>query len=415
MLTSQAPISNTEQPVAPPQGAYVLPPAAKAIIAEKNWPRPNSHTEWMAMAIALAELGRYSTSPNPMVGCLLVRDGKLIGAGYHQKAGYGHAEVNALAHAADNGQSVKGCTVYVTLEPCSHHGRTGPCCDRLIEADVKKVVFAGQDPNPQVSGRGLGRLQAAGVEVIGPVLESTAHQLNRAFFHRMRTGRPWVRAKMAMSLDGRTAMSDGSSQWITGSAARVDVQRLRAESCAIITGHQTISLDGAKLNVREQSFCSALTQQLRQPLRVALDSTLTLTGNEPFFHTDGDKWWVHCADETVNTLSPNLTQGPNNTQQKLLPANHLGKIDLAALIEQLADAQCNQVLVEAGATLTGAFLEQGLLNELVVYMAPTLMGSSARPLFSLPLENMTDKVPLMIQEVRQVGQDWRITALTSDQ
>jgi diaminohydroxyphosphoribosylaminopyrimidine deaminase/5-amino-6-(5-phosphoribosylamino)uracil reductase len=354
----------------------------------------------MARAIVLARKGLYSTMPNPRVGCVLVRDGAIVGEGWHVRAGEGHAEVNALASA---GARALGATAYVTLEPCSHTGKTGPCCDALIRAGVARVVFAMQDPNPLVAGRGLARLRAAGVAVAGPLLEAGARALNPGFIRRMEHGVPWVRCKLAMSLDGRTAMASGESQWITGPAARADVQALRARSCAIVTGIESVLQDDSSLTLRRDELWlddPDLAVE-KSPLRVVLDSRTRLRPGAKVLQSPP-------ATLLVSAL-PDLAPLAEGVTRVHLPAAD-GRIDLPALLQLLAQRQCNEVLVEAGATLAGAFMEAGLIDELIVYMAPTLLGSSARPLLELPLQTMAEQRRLIITDMRAVGSDWRITA-----
>lgn len=359
--------------------------------------------QYMARALQLARQGLYSTMPNPRVGCVLVRDGVVVGEGWHVRAGEGHAEVNAIAAA---GVAAVGATAYVTLEPCSHQGKTGPCCDALLVAGVTRVVYAMQDPNPQVAGRGLRRLREAGVEVDGPVLEDEARALNPGFIKRMLHGLPWVRCKMAMSLDGRTAMASGESQWITGPQARADVQALRARSCAIITGVGSILHDDSALTLRPAQMHvidTALATE-KSPLRVVLDSRARLPASAKVLQSP-PATLVVTTGERLAATSPGV-------EQVVLPAagDH---VDLLALLQLLAARQCNEVLVEAGATLAGAFLAAGLLDEIIVYMAPTLLGSEARPLFSMPLAVMSEQRRLSIRDVRALGDDWRITAVPS--
>lgn len=369
-----------------------------------------SDRQWMARAIELARLGLYSTSPNPRVGCVLVADNEIIGEGFHVQAGHPHAEINCLASVSAANQSrIQGATAYVTLEPCSHHGRTGPCCEALVKARVGRVVYGCQDANPEVAGRGLAFLESQQVQVDGPVAESEALALNPGFNRRMTQSRPFVRVKLAMSLDGRTAMASGESQWITGAAARAQVQALRARSCAVISGHTTVAIDGARLTVREEQLPklsglpvghpSAAT--VRQPLRVVLEGGGQLTGKEPLFQSPGPILWV--SDREITP--------PSAQVEVLALPNGLGRVNLPALLQTLAERQCNEVLVEAGPTLAGQFLAQGLVDELIVFMAPVLMGSDARPLLQLPLETMAEKVPLSITDVRAVGDDWQITAV----
>lgn len=367
-----------------------------------------NHEFYMARALQLAELGRYSTSPNPRVGCVIVNNGEIVGEGWHQKAGEPHAEVHALRMAGDN---ARGATAYVTLEPCSHHGRTPPCAEGLIKAGVARVVGACSDPNPLVAGRGYNLLRDAGIEVITPCLEAQAIDLNKGFMQRMRSGMPWVRAKLAQSLDGRTAMASGESQWITGAAARADVQRLRAQSCAVITGAGSVLTDNPSMTVRPAETGIEQEQRLwRQPLRVIIDGQQRLSGNEQIFSLPGDILLAvsnaaSCKvrrDESLGTLS--IWQAP------LTVAN---KVDLPALLAELGERGCNEVLLESGAQLAGAFAAAGLISELVLYCAPTILGSEARPLLSLGLERMEQQLRWRWQDVRMVGGDLKLV-LTPD-
>src|SRR5690554_390475 len=361
---------------------------------------------FMARALRLAERGLYTTMPNPRVGCVLVKHGQIIGEGWHYRAGDGHAEVNALAQA---GEQARDATAYVTLEPCSHTGKTGPCSEALIAAGVARVVYAMEDPNPQVSGRGLEKLTAAGIEVAGPLLEDDARALNPGFVKRMEQKRPLVRCKLAMSLDGRTAMASGQSKWVTGRKAREDVQRLRAHSCAIISGIDTVLSDNASLTVRadELQLANAEDAAAKQPLRVILDSRLRLTRNSEILNHPSPILLVHNGSDKN---ADKLAGWPEHLELMALPGKE-GRIDLLALVRELARRECNEVLVEAGATLAGSFLRLGLLDEIIVYMAPKLLGSNARPLFDLPLNTMAAALPLKIQDIRAVGNDWRITAV----
>ena len=354
----------------------------------------------MAQAIQLAQRGHYSTSPNPRVGCIIERDGEVIAEGWHQWAGEGHAEVNALVAAGRAGHSVKDSTVYVTLEPCSHHGLTPPCAEALVKAQVATVVYGMDDPNPKVSGCGLHVLRDAGIEVIGPVLAAEAESLNPGFCKRMRDKLPRVTVKLAMSLDGRTAMANGDSQWITGPAARADVQRLRAGSCAVVTGIGTVLHDDPAMTVRQPELAVERNgeQILRQPLKIVVDSQ----GRLP-------------ADANIRTQPGELmvvTAGVEVDSAETLPLpGQNGRVDLLALLHVLAERDCNEVLVEAGAELAGAFVNAGLVDQLVIYMAPGLLGSSARPLLDLPFGKMADQLKLSINDIRTVGDDIRITAV----
>ena len=361
--------------------------------------------DFMAQVFRLAERGLYTTMPNPRVGCLLVKDGQVLAGGWHERAGDAHAEVNALRAAGDN---ARGSTAYVSLEPCSHQGRTGPCSQALVDAGVRRVVYAMEDPNPLVSGRGIELLRNAGIQVDGPVLEDDARALNPGFIRRMERKLPYVRCKMAMSIDGRTAMGSGESKWITGPKARADVQRLRARCCAIISGVGSILQDNASLTVRvdELGLPDAEAAAARQPLRVILDSQLRIPRNALMFKQSTPILLVHNGQVS----EAQLQNWPAFVELIALPAKD-GRIDLQALLRELANRQCNEVLVEAGATLSGSFLRRGLLDEIVIYMAPKLLGSNALPLFNLPLETMSSALSLKIKDIRALGRDWRITAI----
>ncbi len=349
----------------------------------------------MAHALQLAARGQFSTQPNPRVGCVLVKNNTVIAEGWHAVAGGPHAEIHALQIAGTN---ATGATAYVTLEPCSHHGKTGPCCDALIQSGIARVVYGVQDPNPQVSGNGLQKLRDAGITVDGPLLEKQAQELNPGFIKRMQSGLPFVRVKMAMSLDGRTAMASGESQWITGEAARHDVQRLRAQSCAIITAASTVLSDNAQLTVRDQEYLAELGA--RRPLRVLLDQHAHLALDARIFDDQAPTLWC--------TSKPAPDNLPVHIQHWLLPVQH-HRADLHALLAELARRGCNDVLVEAGARLAGSFLQEKLADEMLVYMAPKLLGSTARPLFTLPFDSMNEAHNLKILDVRAVGDDWRFT------
>ncbi|MEP3349029.1 MAG: bifunctional diaminohydroxyphosphoribosylaminopyrimidine deaminase/5-amino-6-(5-phosphoribosylamino)uracil reductase RibD [Marinomonas sp.] len=367
-----------------------------------------NHEYWMAKAIQLAKKGLYTTHPNPRVGCILVNGEQLIGQGFHLKTGEGHAEVNALADAKNNApDQIKGATAYVTLEPCSHQGKTPPCADALIKAGVSRVIFGMQDPNPEVSGRGLEKLKKAGVEVIGPVLEAECEALNLGFIKRMREGLPYVRVKLAMSLDGRTAMESGESQWITGSDARLDVQRLRAQSDAIVTGIGSVLTDNPSMTVRiDSDDQEADPKTVRQPLRVVMDTALSIVPEAKILYPTSQAC-VFSIEEEIEEEHLDVLKKKGVTV-RFSPPGEDGRLDLLDAMEQLADAGINEVLLETGSELAGGFLQAGLVDEIVVYMAPKLLGSSARPLFQLPLETMDEAVELELKSVRQVGQDLRL-------
>lgn len=370
-----------------------------------------NHEYWMAKAIQLAKKGLYTTHPNPRVGCVLVNGDCLVGQGFHLKAGEGHAEVNALADAKNSApDQLTGATAYVTLEPCSHQGKTPPCADALIKAGVSRVVFGMQDPNPEVSGRGLEKLKKAGVEVIGPVLEAECEALNPGFIKRMSEGLPYVRVKLAMSLDGRTAMESGESQWITGSDARLDVQRLRAQSDAIVTGIGSVLTDNPSMTVRiDSDDQEADPKTVRQPLRVVMDTALSIVPEAKILYP-ASQACVFAIEEEIEGEHLEVLKKKGVTV-RFSPSGEDGRLDLLDAMEQLADAGINEVLLETGSELAGGFLQAGLVDEIVVYMAPKLLGSSARPLFQLPLETMDEAVELELKSVRQVGQDLRLVYL----
>ena len=353
----------------------------------------------MARSLELAARGRYSTHPNPMVGCVIVDGDGVAGEGWHRVAGGDHAEIGALRKA---GSRARGATAFVTLEPCSHHGRTPPCAPALVAAGLRRVVVAMPDPNPLVAGEGVALLERAGLEVSSGLMEAAAGALNAGFVSRMTRGRPRVTLKMAASLDGRTAMASGESQWITGPEARADVQRLRAASSAVLTGIGTVLADDPSLTVR----ATQLELAGRQPLRVVVDSRLrtppaarmlSLPGRTIILTNGGDEPAVAdlvAAGAEVEVLSGT---GP--------------RVDLSQALECLGRLECNDVLVEAGPVLAGAMLAAGLIDELVVYVAPHLMGDAARGLFTLPaLEKLADRVQLRFLDVRRVGDDLRIRA-----
>lgn len=362
---------------------------------------------WMARALTLARRGLYTTDPNPRVGCVLVKQQRIVGEGYHVRAGEPHAEIHALRAA---GKAARGATAYVTLEPCAHRGRTGPCAEALIDAGVKRVVAAMEDPNPLVAGRGLAMLRDAGIDVSCGLLEQAARALNPGFIARMSRGRPFVRLKMAASLDGRTAMRSGESQWITGPRARTEVQRLRARSSAVISGVESIIFDNARLTVRADQLdldaADAIAE--RQPLRVVVDSRLRLPLAAACLREPGRTLIATCSHETERRERLEAA----GAEVLVLPSGADGRVDLEALLDHLAEhEQANEVLLETGATLAGAMLDAELVDEIQLFMAPTLLGGEARPLFELPgLERMAQQRALDIIDIRAIGRDWRITA-----
>ena len=350
---------------------------------------------YMAKAIQLAKRGRYTTAPNPNVGCVLVKNGEIIAEGWHKKAGQGHAEVEALKQVAN----AQGVTAYVTLEPCSHHGKTPPCCDALIKAGVSRVVAAMTDPNPLVSGQGLAKLQDAGIEVLCGVLADDAYALNRGFIKRMTEVRPFVRSKLAMSLDGRTAMASGESQWITSAESRADVHKLRAESSAILTGIGTVLADDPSLTAR-------VDFDVQQPLRVVLDSQLQMPVTAKMATLAGRSIILTCSTDTDK--QQRLQQAGFEVYS--LPAQQT-RLDLFEVMKFLArHCQVNDLLVEAGAILNGALLEHSLIDETIIYMASCVLGDQGRGLFHLPaLHTMADKKMLKLRDVRQIGADLKLT------
>ncbi len=346
----------------------------------------------MARALRLAERGAYTARPNPMVGCVIARDGEIVGEGWHRKAGEPHAEVLALQAA---GERARGATAYVTLEPCAHTGRTGPCADALLAAGVARVVAAMRDPFPQVDGAGFDRLQAAGVAVESGLMEAQARRLNRGFLSRIERGRPWVRVKLATSLDGRTAMANGDSKWISGEASRRDVMRWRARAGAILTGAGTVLADDPSLTVRFGD-----DTPFEPPLRVVLDPGLATVARGNVRQGDAPTLYVHAAE----------AKPPRDVEaQRVVAPAAGGHFDLKAVLELLARRDVNEVQVEAGATLAGAFLASGLADEVLLYVAPVLLGDRARPLFGgLGIDAMAQRLRLEIVDSRTIGEDHRL-------
>ncbi|MEK6210780.1 MAG: bifunctional diaminohydroxyphosphoribosylaminopyrimidine deaminase/5-amino-6-(5-phosphoribosylamino)uracil reductase RibD [Pseudomonadota bacterium] len=351
--------------------------------------------QFMARALRLAERGLYTTTPNPRVGCVLIKDGRIVGEGWHERAGGPHAEVVALTAAGTNAQ---GATAYVSLEPCSHHGRTPPCADALIAANVARVVAAMQDPNPQVAGSGLRKLREAGIQVEAGILETEAHELNIGFVSRMTRGRPWMRVKIAASLDGKTALKNKVSRWITGADARRDGHRWRARSCAVMTGIGTLADDDPRLTVRD-------VETPRQPLRIVLDSRLRITPEAKILEGGGVLVATATRDEDKNRALAR-----KGAEVVVLP-NEEHKVDLLELAKYLAGRGINEVLVEAGTNLNSALLRAGVVDELLIYLAPHMLGDAARGMFDLgELTEMNKRLQLNIQETRMIGLDLRILA-----
>jgi len=350
---------------------------------------------WMQRALDLAQRGAWSTRPNPMVGCVLVRDNVLVGEGWHQRKGGPHAEIVALAAA---GECARGATAYVTLEPCAHTGRTGPCTQALIAAGVSRVVAAMGDPFPQVNGAGFACLQASGIDVSCGVLEAQARALNAGYLARIERGRPWLRLKLASSLDGRTALASGESKWITGTTAREDVMRWRARAGALLTGSGTVLLDDPKLTVRlppPDNQCLWIP-----PLRVVLDSRLSSLQCAHIRNDEAPTLYIH-APEYAPPAGLDI-------QHIALPLRE-GKLNLSAVLAHLATLEINEIQVEAGATLAGALLREQLVDEMLLYIAPVLLGEQARPLFSgLAIDTMAQRFQLEMIESVSLGEDIRL-------
>ena len=357
---------------------------------------------WLARALELARGGLYSAAPNPRVGCVIAAGETLLGEGFHARAGGPHAEVEALGAA---GARARGATAYLGLEPCSHHGRTPPCADALVAAGVTRVVAAIEDPNPRVSGRGFAVLRAAGIEVSVGLLAEEARALNAGFIRRMAQGRPRVTLKLGASLDGRTAMASGESRWITGPEAREDVQRLRGESCAVLTGSGTVLADDPRLDLR---LPESLTRG-RQPLRVVLDRRLRIQPAARILSPPGSTLVFTSASRLAGPEAEALRAA--GAELARLPPGIAGP-DLDAVVAALAERECNEVLVEAGPTLAGAFVAAGLVDRLVAYLAPALLGDAARGMFALPgLDRLSERVQWRFAEVTPVGADLRIVAV----
>ena len=356
---------------------------------------------YMNQAIELAKLGRFTTTPNPNVGCIIVKDNQIIGKGYHQKAGQPHAEVYALQMA---GANAVGATAYVTLEPCSHFGRTPPCADALIKSGIKRVVIAMQDPNPNVAGNGIKRLQDAGIAVTVGVLADQAEAINQGFLKRMRTGLPFVQLKLAASLDGKIAMASGESKWITSNKAREDVQQFRAQASCILSTRKTVQTDNASLTVRYHQLPDDIQkiypiEKIRQPIRIIIDGQHQLTGDENIFQQPGETWVVR--KQNLSIAMPNTSLIVEHSANQY--------IDLKILLENLAQKQINSVWVEAGAHLAGALIEQNLVDELIIYYAPKLLGHNAKDMCILPnLQKLSLAPQFQFESVVAVGEDMRV-------
>ena len=365
--------------------------------------------DYMARAIALAKKGLYSTKPNPAVGCVIVNQGEVVGEGWHQRAGMPHAERVALANA---GAKAKGATVYVTLEPCSHHGRTPPCADGLIEAGVAQVLMAMVDPNPLVSGQGIARLKQAGIEVKTGLMEEEARNLNKGFIHKMQSQMPYVKIKMATSLDGRTAMENGESQWITGAEARADVHKMRAQTGAIVTGIGTVLADNPSLTVRlsdDELKVMNLTPENAHPLRVILDPNLSMPLDAKMLSQFG-RTLVMTTKESVER-SPELVEAMFAKQIEVVAVSaREDRLDVKAILKYLAEEEnINDVLVESGSMVAGGFIASGYVNEIHSFIAPCLMGNKAKPMFDLPsMRFMNDKIEFQFESMMRFGEDIKL-------
>lgn len=353
----------------------------------------------MVRAIELAEQGRYSAKPNPCVGCVIVQNNQIIGEGWHQTAGGPHAEVHALKQAGDR---AKGATAYVTLEPCSHQGKTPPCADALIDANIARVVVAMQDPNPLVSGKGIEKLRTAGIDVSVGLLEEEAESLNTAFIHKMKTGQPFIMSKVAMSVDGKTAMASGESQWITGADAREDVHRLRAESDMVMTGVGTVLTDNPQLTARD----GLGGHKTKQPHIVVLDSTLKTPLDAALFNSSANVTLLTCSTD-AEAMQALRETGCN---VDVVVADAKGQVDLQAVHVWLCEQPVNRVMLEAGALLNGACLQAGIVDELIVYMAPSALGADARGAFAMPtISQLSDRIQLNYESMDKLGDDIKLT------
>ena len=367
-----------------------------------------SDYQHMSRALQLARRGLYSTDPNPRVGCVIVKDDVVLSEGWHQKAGQAHAEIEALKNAKGNNlsENLSGATCYVTLEPCAHHGRTPPCTESLINAGIKTVIAATIDPNPLVAGKGLRQLKEACIETASGLMEAQAGELNPGFRMRMQQGRPFVRCKLAMSLDGKTALSNGESKWISSSESRMDVQKLRARSSAIMTGIGTVIAYDPSMNVR-LSESSEWAKNGRQPLRVILDSDLEISPEANILNVTGKAIIFHQSDN-----QDRIEKLENKGAEIVTVEGARGSIFLKQVLNYLAtEKEINEILLETGSTLAGEMLQAGFIDELIIYIAPALLGQDGKGLFQLPvLDNMSDRISLYFSDIRSIGKDIRIKA-----
>ena len=361
------------------------------------------HAAYMARALSLAKKGIYTTHPNPRVGCVIVKDNQIVGEGWHEFAGNDHAEIVALKKA---GKRAEGATVYVTLEPCCHHGRTPPCSTALIKAKVKTVVIATEDPNPLVNRGGISDLQRAGIEVISGVAQNAAKELNKGFIKRVTTGLPWVTLKIAVSMDGKTALQSGESQWITSEPARMDAHKLRARSSAILTGVGTVLRDDPRMTARVDGV-------ERQPLRVVLDSRLSTPMDAKILHEPGNVLLITTDESFEDDSDYQSAYQSKNVEVITLERKH-GMIDIQAVMAELGKREVNELMLEAGAFLSGSMLKQGLVDECVIYMSPDLLGSESRGMFDIPgISQLSQRINFNFHDIRRVGRDCRITLRTS--
>jgi len=376
-------------------------------------------SDYMARALNLAAKGIYSTSPNPRVGCVIVKDGQIVGEGFHQQAGKAHAEINALQQA---GKNAAGADVYVTLEPCCHIGKTGACTDALINAKVRRVITALQDPNPLVAGKGLAQLRAAGIITECGMLANQAHRLNKGFIKRMQYNRPYLTAKIAMSLDGKIAMQNGESKWITSQHSRHKVQQMRASSCAILSSANSMIMDNSRLNVRfdELNLPADILSlaQIRSPIRVAIDTKLRISLDSNFYRLP-NALVVTCSNDhhkikAIKDLGHQVLVLADNQNNQAEPNHQNKRINLDNLLSKLADLDCNEVLLETGSNLLASFIKANLIDEFAIFIAPKIMGSAAKSAFNLSISKLVDAYPLKITDIQSVGDDLLLTAFPAN-